>query len=453
MQDNSEIEELDDAERRQDVEEESVVKVPQLKWINKDDLIELIAYLSQEARSSEKSAIVIDTRNSNEYNGWKSFQVRSGPKKAPTTNNSGLLSLYDMKNGHVVDAHNFDADWIHLFDSQSLNSLVSDRIGLKLKTTNRTVAVGDMEQPTIPVILYDTRRSRLEKVRMYLMKNFLLSELYMCQMADADFNDIFTKAATIPNGIFSNETNTPLANNLFFQEPFYDMLMSAEVLNSILRPYNDTYVTNVRPILSYKLFDVSKGGADKHYERSHIPTAVHLSTSELEDSASYARKNKTELARVLLDCGIQPNNTDMIILYGNPDPMASFRAALLMKYMGVKDVHVLNGGYRSWLIKNFPVESYANKRASISVKTTSSADYEKHLRGFDEQSTAAQQPINYIVDYEYIADIVKNHELFSQQYTIVDLRSYEEHVGEQSGYPELKHKGRIPGLYINHLIV
>ena len=72
MQDN-ENSENSDSEPEVEVEREpeaNVVKIPQLKWINKDDLIELIAYLSQEARSSEKSAIVIDTRNSNEYNGW-----------------------------------------------------------------------------------------------------------------------------------------------------------------------------------------------------------------------------------------------------------------------------------------------------------------------------------------------------------------------------------------------
>jgi hypothetical protein len=33
----------------------------------------------------------------------------------------------------------------------------------------------------------------------------------------------------------------------------------------------------------------------------------------------------TALAKLFLDYGILPNNSEMIILYGNPDPMASFR--------------------------------------------------------------------------------------------------------------------------------
>ena len=41
----------------------------------------------------------------------------------------------------------------------------------------------------------------------------------------------------------------------------------------------------------------------------------------------------------------------MVLLYGNPDPMAAFRVALIMKWMGVKDIRVLNGGYNSWCLK------------------------------------------------------------------------------------------------------
>ena len=390
---------------------------PLVKWINSNDLLELLMYVNQQAQSKSANVILIDTRNSNEYNGWKSFS------ESNTFNNqSGLSQLYDTKNGHVNDAHNFDSDWIHFFDPDLLNNLVSERLGLRFKNNNSTVSPNDSDLPTVPIVLYDTKRIRLENVKSYLINNFIVSSIYLCPLEEHEISNILSK---------TNETN-----NLFFQEPFFDMLISAEVLNNILRPFNDSYVINVKPIADYKLLDVSQSGPEE-YERSHIPTALHLSIKDLEDS-SFIRKNKSDIARILLDYGILPNNTEMIILYGNPDPIVSFRAAIILKWMGVRDVHVLNGGYRSWLIKNLPVETYSNKKIPIKK------DLELHIASYEEQSILAQNPINYIVDFNYVNDIVKNHELFSEHYVLVDIRSYEEHIGEKSGYPDLKAKGRIP---------
>jgi 3-mercaptopyruvate sulfurtransferase SseA len=405
----------------------------QVNWIKSKDLLDMVLFLYKESKvSSFPSAIIIDTRNSNEYNGWK--ELNAIMASSTTNNNSqqqqmgSLSNFFDAKNGHVSDSHNLDADWLSLFDPALLNVLIGERMGLKQKNNNRTVATGDMEQPVVPVILYDTRKSRLEKVKNYLISNFQLNTIYMCQIDNSEeLLSVFSK---------SNETSS-----LFFQEPFYDMLFSAEVLYAILRPYNDTYNTvKVRSLIDYKLFDVSQGGPDKHYERSHIPTALHMNTNDLEESKHLRlRKNKTELAKLLLSYGIAPNNTEMIILYGNPEPMASYRAALLLKWMGVKDVHVLNGGYRSWLIKSYPTESRPNRRAPLRK------ELEKNIKLYEEQSLAATSPISYIIEHEYMSDIVKNYDLFSEQYILVDIRTYEEHIGEISGSSLTKAKGRLPG--------
>jgi 3-mercaptopyruvate sulfurtransferase SseA len=388
------------------------VKQPQIKWLTSSELIEFIAYLNKQI--GKVNFRIIDTRNSNEYNGWKSIHE---PSKT-NTNHSGLFTLYDTKNGRIQNAHNFDADWLHLFEPNLLDNLVVERLNIQLRKTSK---VSDVEEP---IILYDTIKMRLEKVKNYLVENFAVNSIYLCQLKEDNISRLLS-------------TNNQAESNLFFQEPFYDMLLSAEVLNMILSPFNDTYVLNVKPITEYKLFDVSQGDADKHYVSSHIPTAVHMNTFDFEDS-NFVRKNRTELARVLLDYGIFPNNSEMIILYGNPDPMASFRAAILMKWMGVKNVHVLNGGYRSWMIKNFPIEQYTTKRVPIKHDTS------MFLRKYEEQSIASQQPINYIVDRNYIADILNNHEVFLEHYSIVDVRTFEEHNGETSGYTKLKSKGKIP---------
>jgi hypothetical protein len=131
---------------------------------------------------------------------------------------------------------------------------------------------------------------------------FRTSKLYMCRLNDAEINTFITYKLNHTNAISEASSTTAIASNLFFQEPFYDMLLSPEVLFTILRPFNQSFVINVNPLVDYKLFDVSQGGPEKHYERSHIPTAVHLDTYELENKF-HVRKNRSELAKLFLDLG------------------------------------------------------------------------------------------------------------------------------------------------------
>lgn len=181
--------------------------------------------------------------------------------------------------------------------------------------------------------MYDVDKQRLDRVKDYLTDHFELKRLYLCQIKEEEIA-----------GLVKTSNNS----SLFHREPFYDMLISPDILNNIIRPARAEGGAKISPILDYKLFDVSNDELKYHYNLNHIPSAVHLSTSDLESPPVWVRRNNTELARVLLAHGIKPNNTEMVILYGNPDPMASFRAAIIMKSMGVKNIRILNGGYQSW---------------------------------------------------------------------------------------------------------
>lgn len=49
---------------------------PDIKWISPSDFLELIRYLFDQAKNIPyTNFLIIDTRNSNEYNGWKSFDA------------------------------------------------------------------------------------------------------------------------------------------------------------------------------------------------------------------------------------------------------------------------------------------------------------------------------------------------------------------------------------------
>ena len=372
------------------------------KWITSNEFYQLVAQFK-----SSTSHVIIDTRSSNEFNGWKSFDTLF--KKEFDFNQTGLATLYDIKSGHVINSLNLDADWIHIFENE-LREIVQTRMGLTL----------DGEKKSL--ILYDTKKERLEKAKKYLNSNFNLDLIYLCRLTDEELSRFV---------LTSNVTG-----NFFTQEPFYDQLLSPEALYAILRPFNDSYVINTKPVTDYFLFEV---GSENFYEQSHIPTAVYL---KIEDFiANGKRKSRQEIAKALLSYGILPYNVEMVILYGNPDPMPAYRVAIIMKSLGVKDVRVLNGGFRTWLIKNYPLETYRTKGYSVKNRIP------ENLKLYEEQAQLSLTPINYMVDENYVADMVKNREVFKQQYQLVDIRTFEEFSGEKTGYATIKYKGRIPGSF------
>ena len=127
--------------------------------------------------------------------------------------------------------------------------------------------------------------------------------------------------------------------------------------------------------------------------------------------------------------------------YGNPDPSSAFRAALIMKHMGVNNIRVLNGGFDAWLRKDFPLESKYNGIAKARDHVS-----DENVRIFEVQASNIEPSlIRYVVGYSFMSTLVNDQALFNQQYQIVDIRTREEYLGEASGYAELNHKGRIPG--------
>ena len=182
----------------------------------------------------------------------------------------------------------------------------------------------------------------------------------------------------------------------------------------------------------YKLIDVSYGDEKQFYTMSHIPTSVHLDTNEVEEPPLWNRKSRAKLIELLAELGIRENNTELIIFYGNPDPMAAFRAAVIFKWLGVNNVKVLNGGYKSWLRRNFPIEKKFNKRIPV----------EKSEAYFNNKIDTEKS--TYIVDMEFIRNIVDNYDSFRNQYSLIDIRTWTEYVGLHGGYEDLKLGGRIP---------
>ena len=171
------------------------------------------------------------------------------------------------------------------------------------------------------------------------------------------------------------------------------------------------------------------------YDEGHIPGAVSLDTMTLESPETWNRRTSEELKESLQRLGIRYNTT--VILYGrfsfpdnnypfpgkNAGHLAAMRCAVIMMYAGVNDVRILNGGLLSWIDAGYEVSKIPYLPVPVS----------------DFGKTIPAHP-------EYIIDTPEAKSLLASDHgRLVSVRSWEEFIGNVSGYNYISKKGRIPG--------
>ena len=171
------------------------------------------------------------------------------------------------------------------------------------------------------------------------------------------------------------------------------------------------------------------------YESGHIPGAIHLDTELLESPKDWNRRSPGVLQRALADLGISRDTT--VVMYGRfshpnneeeyPGRMAghlaAMRCAQILMYAGVKDVRVLNGGMAAWLGAGYGTTT---DEGEVHPVPDFGADIPMHP--------------------ELIVDTPKAKELLaSDEGELVSVRSWDEFIGDVSGYHYIDKVGRIPG--------
>jgi len=171
------------------------------------------------------------------------------------------------------------------------------------------------------------------------------------------------------------------------------------------------------------------------YDEGHIPGAIALDTLELETPKTWNRRSPQELKAALQNKGITADTT--VIIYGrfsspnNDDPfpgsnaghLGAMRCATIMMYAGVKDVRVLNGGIHSW------------QRAGFRI-----------TRQPTEPKPVADFGVEIPAKPEVFVDLPEAKTLLAvSDGELVSVRSWNEFIGDVSGYNYIDRKGRIPG--------
>ena len=303
------------------------------------------------------------------------------------------------RNGHIQGAKSFSAAW--------LTCTYSDTDNLEQETREQ-VLEGYLEDKGLTadksVIIYDAQGgAQATRVAEYLISKGITDvSLY-------DLND------------WADDTSLEMV-----AAPNYEMLVPAWEVKNVV----DGNPTAVIEDVDYQLFDVAWGEVDQSgYLDGHVPGSVHVNTDWFEppDGKAWMLADDDVLLDLMLQLGI---TVDSNVIVTGPEPMAACRFAIILNYMGVDNVYVMSGGLVGWSDAGYELET-------------------ENVEAVPVDSFGAKAPVN----PQWIDTIEETQEQLAQgvdlddglPFTLVDNRTWEEYIGEITGYSYHDKAGRIEG--------
>jgi 3-mercaptopyruvate sulfurtransferase SseA len=213
--------------------------------------------------------------------------------------------------------------------------------------------------------------------------------------------------------------------------PGYRQLVHPAWLREVLDGGRPEAAPNGRVLLFHVNF-----GVPEEYAEGHLPSALYLDTNWLEDPADWNRRSPEELASALAALGISHDAT--VVLYGRDTEgdanekwpgrragqIAATRAALILRYAGVDDVRLLDGGYDRWVREGHSLEIALSRPTAI-----------------ESFGVPIPQRPELIIDIAEAKAILADREGAA----LVSVRTWREHIGAVSGYNYIGPAGRIAG--------
>lgn len=327
----------------------------------KDVELKTISTKDLEAKLEDDSWVIVDTRINDAYNGWKLDGVSRG--------------------GHIAGAVDFSANWLSV-DNKNKEEILDE--ALKTKGIDKDKNI----------VLYDSNEEDAKVVGNYLSQKGY-TNVYTYNVKE------WAKEESLAMESYEN----------------YDRLVPADIVKEVVDGKTPETFEGSKNI---KIVEASWGEESEAYSKGHVPTSVHINTDTVEPPPNWMLAGDEELAKFALDYGFTKEDT---IIVTGPDVMASYRVAVVLRYIGVNDVRVLNGGNDAWVAAGYELETTSN----VPVAGT---DFGGEIPG----------------NPDLIVTIPElKEELKSDDSVLVDNRSWEEYIGEVSGYSYHDKKGRIPG--------
>ena len=325
-------------------------------------------------RLADIDLTIVDVRPLAAFNGW---QIRGEPR-----------------GGHIPGAVAFPGEWLGSVDDAEIERLLR----LKGVTPDRSVVVYGHARDDAAAVAAHLSAAGLEDVRTY----------------DAGW------------AAWSADDGLPVE-----RLPNFEKLVHIDWLRDVLAGRS----TQAGPAGSFLLFHVNFG-VPEEYAENHIPGAQYLDTNWLEDPADWNRRAPAALGEALNALGITHDTT--VIVYGRDTEgganekwpgrragqIAATRAALILRYAGVDDVRLLDGGYDWWVRGGYPLETVPREPTPV--------------HGF---GVPIPQRPEVIVDIEDAKQILADPDGAA----LVSVRTWKEHIGKVSGYNYIGPAGRVSG--------
>ncbi|SCG82263.1 thiosulfate sulfurtransferase [Proteiniborus sp. DW1] len=311
---------------------------------------------------NDDSWVIVDTRINDAYNGWKLEGVKRG--------------------GHIKGAVDFSAKWLDV-EVDNKESILSETINVK------------GIEPAKNIVLYDANGKDALKVAEYL-KGKGYENLYTYDVKE------WAEDESLPMEFYEN----------------YKLIVPASIVKDIIDGKKPETFEDATQI---KIIEASWGEEDTSYANGHVPTSFHINTDWIEPPPAWMLADDATLTEFALNNGFTKDDT--VIVTGEAQ-MAAYRVATVLRYIGVKDVRVLNGGLGAWISAGYEVETESHKPTPVT----------------DFGAKIPANPDLIDTQEELKVSLAKTDE-----FTLVDNRTWEEHIGESSGYSYHDKKGRIPG--------
>jgi molybdopterin synthase sulfurtransferase len=326
------------------------------------------------ARLGDPTLTIVDVRSLAAYNGW-----RLGA---------------EARGGHVPGATAFPIEWLRTVDEPEIALLLARK---GISSGQDVVVYGDGADDAEAFV------AKLESLA-----------IPATRVLDGGF------------AAWSADPSAPIENLAN-----YDKLITIDWLRAVLggeRP-------EAAPEGKFLLFHVNFG-VPEEYEEAHIPGALYLDTNVLEDPADWNRRSPAVLDAAIRALGITRDTT--VVVYGRDTEgqanekwpgrragqIAATRALMILRYAGVDDVRLLDGGYDWWVRAGNPVETTIREPSPVT----------------DFGAVIPVRP-EVIIDIDEAKQIIADPEGAA----LVSVRTWREHIGAVSGYNYIGPAGRIKG--------
>jgi molybdopterin synthase sulfurtransferase len=330
--------------------------------------IPLLTIAEVERVLGNSAVVVVDTRRTDAFIGWRLAGVARG--------------------GHIPGAVDFSAAWLDA-KRADLEAKLEDLLAAKkIDRTKR-------------LVLYDATGQDRQRVAAFLL------QLGYENLQFFDVND------------WASDDQRPL---VAFAN--HHLLVPPEVAHAVLtgeRPETFSKATRI------KFVEVSWGDENESYSHGHIPSSFHIDSDAFDPPPTYLLAPPHGLTQFASQYGFAHDDT---VLICSEDVLASFRLAVVLRYLGIRDARVVHGGLNAWKSAGFRVETTRHnpppRNAAFAMSPTASDGW--------------------YVSTEDIKQRLRERDDFQ----LVDVRTWAEHIGETSGYSSHKRKGRIPRALFGH---